>query len=930
MKIEQIKINGIKEPVGFALDPVYVSWKVTDTQAKHCEKALVEVSGKEDFSEVLLSAEDADSRGTILDFARRPRTRYYVRITVTGDNGETASGCTFFETGKMGGAFLGKWIAAAKEDTFHPEFAKCFAVQKPVACARLYISGAGLFEASLNGEKIGKEFLTPYLNHYEKGLQIITYPIDTLKEGENYLTIACGKGWYMSTFGLELKDNNFGDRMAAAAELHIVYTDGSEEIIETDESWQVRGSLTEDSGIYDGEIVNRLLYEGKENPWKPVCVLEHPEEDPGTANLAVPLRDRLSLPVVIKDRIPVQEVLHTPAGETVLDFGQNFAGFVEITAQLPKGTHVKLEFGEIMQKGNFYHGEYRDAKSEFHFISDGTAQVVQPRFTFFGFRYVKVSGWDGEADPAAFCGCVLYSDLDRTGYFETGNEKINRLYENTIWSQRSNFIDIPTDCPQRSERLGWTGDANIFAPTATYHMDTLAFFHKFFKDLRDEQVMVDGAIPNFFPNFGHAPGGGAIWGDVGTFVPWALYKAYGNKTELEEAYPMMKDWVDWIDRQDAGRGQEGDPDGGRKYLWDFGFQFGDWVALDGATPMSYKGGTDDGYLASLYYCRSAQIVSEAAEVLGYEGDAAVYAALAEKIRTAIFREYFSQTGRLASNTQAAYINALKFGLYPDRDKIIEGLNRRFELDLYKIKCGFAGAPQLCTVLAEQGLFDLAYDFLFNEEFPGWIYEVNLGATTIWERWNSVSPDGTIADNEMNSLNHYSYGSVSEFLYAYALGLRAAEPGWKKAIIEPHPDARLKKVCGSYDSVSGKYECAWEVLENGDMKVSVTVPFDAQAVLTLPADPEKRVLTLDAGSYTYTYTPEKDFRKLYGWDSKLRDLLKDERAAAVLQEFSPVMFGIAHDEERGAMTIRGAAFMPFIPVDMETAGKVVEKLGEILA
>ena len=228
MKIEQIKINGIKEPVGFALDPVYVSWKVTDTQAKRCEKALVEISGKEDFSEVLLSAEGADSRGTILDFARSPRTRYYVRITVTGDNGECASGCTFFETGKMGEAFLGKWIAAAKEDTFHPEFVKSFSVDGAVACARLYISGAGLFEASLNGEKVGDEFLTPYLNHYEKGLQIITYPIDALKEGENCLTIACGKGWYMSTFGLELKDNNFGDRMAAAAELHIFYEDGRE------------------------------------------------------------------------------------------------------------------------------------------------------------------------------------------------------------------------------------------------------------------------------------------------------------------------------------------------------------------------------------------------------------------------------------------------------------------------------------------------------------------------------------------------------------------------------------------------------------------------------------------------------------------------------------------------------------------------------
>ena len=461
-------------------------------------------------------------------------------------------------------------------------------------------------------------------------------------------------------------------------------------------------------------------------------------------------------------------------------------------------------------------------------------------------------------------------------------------------------------------------------------MDTLAFFRKFFRDLRDEQVMIDGAIPDYLPNFGHRPIGGAIWGDVATFVPWNVYRYYGKLDELAESYPMMKDWVDWIDRGDAARGEAGAPDGGRKYIWDYNFTFGDWVALDGATPMSYKGGTDDAYLASLYYFRSAQIVADSAALLGKAEDEKHYRKLSEKIREAVLREYFTPTGRLAIDSQTALFIALKFGVFLDKERLLTQLNTRFQKDLFKIKGGFAGAPQMCTVLAELGMTELAYDFLFNEEFPGWLYEVNLGATTIWERWNSVSPDGTIADNEMNSLNHYAYGSVMEFLYGYGLGIREAAPGYRKAVIAPNPDIRLR-LSGSYDSVAGRYECSWRIEENGELTISVNVPFGCSATLILPRDPEGRTLELKPGSYTYSYVPTTDYRKPYGWDSRLKRLVKDERAMEILSKHEPVVAGMAAsgDPERVATSLRELSMAGFLPINQKALAEAVAELEELV-
>lgn len=929
MKITNARINGIENPIGFSYDYLLCSWNVEEAQGKKQKNVLIEVSESKDFEEILYKKEAADLKqnGEKLDVGLKPRTTYYYRVTVTTDAGEcVTSDIATFETGKMDEVWTGKWIAPAKEDTFHPVLEKTFAVEKEVKRARLYMTGVGMFEAYLDGEKVGEEYLTPYINDYESGIQVLTFPMEeSLKEEKEYtLSVLLGKGWYMSQFGLDLKENNYGSRMAAIGELHLEYEDGTEELIATDESWNYYGSDIEDSGIYFGEILNRQLWDGKENEKKPVEVLEHPEEQTETRNLSTEhLLDRLSIPVVEKETIAVQDIIYTPAEEIVLDMGQNFAGFVEFKANFPKGTKVVLDFGEILQQGNFYNKNYRDAKSQFVYISDGREEVVRPHFTFFGFRYVRVTGWPGELDKEDFVGKVIYSDLRRTGSLETSDAKINRLYQNTVWGQKSNFIDMPTDCPQRSERLGWTGDAQVFAPTASYHMDTRAFFHKFIKDLRDEQKELDGGMPNFLPNIGHKEKAGSVWGDIATFLPNTLYTYFGNEEEMEYCYPLMKDWVDFIDRGDAARGE-------RKYLFDFMDTFGDWLALDGPTPTSFKGSTNDTFISSVYYYRSVQIVRQMAEVLNKAEDMVHYSELEEKIKKAVLDEFFTPTGRLAIDTQAAYVIALKFKIYLDRERIVEQFKARLKQDMYQIKCGFVGAPLLCTVLAEAGEYELAYDFLLKEGFPSWLYSVNLGATTIWERWNSVMPDGTISDTGMNSLNHYAYGSVMEFVYAYAAGIRPLEAGFGKVAIAPHPEVRIPEIACSYDSVSGRYVCNWKIEKDGTFIVHVEVPFNCEAVVELPGY-EKEQMTLSAGSYDFSYEPKEDLRKPYGRNTTLARIAKDGQAMEILGKYTPALAGIAAsgDPEMGANSLEDLTHMGFLPFDPSALETAIHEIADIV-
>ena len=903
-------------PIGFSMDTILCSWKVEDTQAKKQTMVRIEVSKDPKFESLICVEEGSDltSYETKLTLTVEPCTTYYWRVQVTGDNGETAlSDVACFETAKMDTPWVGQWIRTQKEDTYHPVFRKQFAAAKEVASARLYICGLGLYEAYVNGQKAGEDYLAPFLNDYLESYQYQTYDITESLQKENEIKVLLGKGWYMGVFGLELQANNFGDHMCLVAEIHLTYKDGSKEIIGTDDSWMYQGSDIEESGIYYEEVYNRLLWKDKENSLKPAIY----DEAPGK------LVERYSLPVVVKEQIKAVEILHTPAGETVIDFGQNHAGYMEFTADFPAGTKIVLECGEILQNDNFYHDNYRDAESIFVYVSNGTKERVRPHFTYYGYRYLKVTGWPRELGLEDIVANVVYSDLERTGYIETSNEKINRLYQNCLWSQKSNFIDLPTDCPQRSERMGWTGDAQVFAPTASYNMDTRAFFRKFLRDLRSEQIRANGGIANYIPSMGELAGASNVWGDIGTFVPDLMYRIYGNLEECKIYYPMMKDWVEYMFRLDEEKG-------GSRYSA-INFQFGDWLALDGVTENSFKGSTDDTYIGGVYYYQSTKLTAQMAERLGYEEDAKRYGTLAEEIKEALLNEYVSPNGRLAMDTQAAYIIALKFGIYRDKDKLIEQFKNRLKRDCYEIKCGFTGAPLLCMTLCENGMEDLAYHFLFKEGFPGWMYALSHGATTIWERWNSVMPDGTTSPTGMNSLNHYSYGSVVEFFYAYIAGIRGVAPGFKRAVIAPTPDMRFRYFNCSYNSASGTYVSNWAIQEDGQLQIHIEIPFDCEAEVTLPRYDGESTFLLSAGTYDFAYMPTKDYRKRYDGNTRLSQLSEDPVVLEILRDKLPIAYGMImnKDKESCNFTLGELGFLFFMGFNPQMVGEATAQIYELI-
>ena len=868
MKIADIRINGLREPLGFSLKRLSVSWKTVETESKAPVSVRLRVAADPGFSQILFEREGAKLRaiGEEVPLALRPRTRYYVQVEVRGDAGDAAVGESWFETGKLEEPWQVKWIGPAVEDRFHPLFFRGFSVSEDVASARLYVTGLGLYEAYLNGEKAGDDLLAPFCNDYDAHVQVQAYDVTALmKAGENRLEIVTGNGWYKGRLGYEGRSEVYGSRFQAIAELRLTLADGSQRVIGTDESWLYRGSDFEFTDIYDGECLNRLLWQDRENEGKPVVLM--PEKQ---------LVDRYSLPVVVKDSLPVREVIHTPAGETVLDMGQNFTGYLEYVADFPAGTRITLDHGEILQNGNFYNDNYRTAKAQMIYVSDGRRETVRAHFTYFGFRYVRVTGWPGAIRPDDFTGRVVYSDLETSMRFHCSNEKLNRLAQNAFWGQRSNFLDMPTDCPQRDERLGWTGDAQVFSPTACFQMDTRAFYRKFLDDLRVDQLKHGGAVANYLPNFGGIPSGSSVWGDIATFLPITLYDYYGDRADLGRQYPMMRDWLEWIYRQD-------EQNGGQR-LWNFGFHFGDWLAQDGVTPQSMKGGTDDFFVASMYYYASARKVERAARILEKEEDAGRYGTLAEAIRAAILREYFSPNGRLCVDTQTAYLLCLNFDVYVDRDRLLEGLKNRFRKDCFKIKGGFVGATMMCRVLAENGLEDLAAHFLFQEGFPGWLHCVNLGATTIWERWNSVLDDGSISGTGMNSLNHYSYGAVMEYVFRDLAGIQPMEPGFTRVRFAPQPTWRLKELSFAYDSVSGEYASHWRVNADGTLTVRFEVPFGCAAQAVLPGC--GRVIELPAGVWEETYRPDVDYRLKYTMNSRLDEMKDDPEALEILKTDLP--------------------------------------------
>lgn len=855
MKLTHLRTNHFPEPLGMRLDQPIFSWIAEETDSKKQTAAQIVVKTP-DGTTVFDSGkrEDISSLGFEAPMELSPRTRYTWTVTVWGDGGDSASASSWFETAKEDEPWQAKWIAADFEDKdIQPLLAKDFTVNGEIRSARVYACGLGIYELEVNGQKAGDEYLLPGYHCYDTNLEYQTFDVTgLLRQGGNALGLALAPGWYKGEMVFDRYRDLYGDTMQAICELHITLADGTEQVIVSDESWKSYRSPVVFSNIYDGEHFDaRKLVPGWSEPGCKAAasgVVLREENRPLVA--------RLSPRIVKKQEFAPVEILHTKKGETVLDFGQNMTGWVECNVREPAGTQVKLTYGEVLQNDCFYRDNLRTAKAEYIYISDGETRRTRPHFTFYGFRYVKV---EGVSDVWAedFTACHIRSDIDPIGAIETDNPRVNRLFQNAMWGQFDNFLDIPTDCPQRDERLGWTGDAAIISGTACKNIYMPAFFHHFVTNIAHEQEYYGGSVPFFVP----APhvneddkefswvknntAGCAIWSDVATMMPWAVYENYGDLNLLRREYPVMKTWVEHIRKDDRLDGDRG--------LWLRGNQLGDWLALDredGDTQNPF-GATSLPYTATAFYYYSASLTAKAARALGYEDDAREYEALCEKIKGAFLKEYFNDDGSLKIHeTQTACVLSLFFGLYPEncRDKVLNLLKSLLEKNGMHLNTGFCGSPFLCRALSDNGANDYAYALFLKDDFPSWLYEVKMGATTIWERWNSILPDGSISGTGMNSLNHYAYGSIADWMYRNLCGLNPCEdaPGYKKAVIRPMPDPRIRFAKMHMDSASGRYEVAWRY-DGEQLRYDITVPFDCEARLILP-DGREQVLT--AGRHTF--------------------------------------------------------------------------------
>ena len=877
MRIFNCKTNHLTRPLGFMTDKPVFSWEVGEAKGAFIRESAVRLFEGDRLIFDSGFQSGIDRLGYEADAKLKPRTAYFWTVSVRTDAGEEAtSDKNPFETGKHGEAWQGKWISCAETGRQPVFFKKLSPKEKPVK-ARLYICGLGVFHARIDGRTVGEEYMTPYCNNYASWQQTISYDItDMVKDGSE-LSVELGDGWYAGRFGFNSRPGHkgfYGIDKRLLCEVWFTYEDGSEECVPSDGSWRVTRSNVTFSDIYDGERRDDTL-----PPTEPedVTVLADTTEN------AV---DRLSPMVRAQKLLKPIKLLHTPAGESVLDIDQNQCGTFRFRVDEPEGTLIRIQVGEILQNGCFYRDNLRTAKAEYVYVSGGKPVFLEPRFTFYGYRYVKIEGVK-ELKPDDFTAVVLHSDMDETGSVVTGNEKVNRLIQNAHWGVVSNMLDVPTDCPQRDERMGWTGDAQVISATACRFRDTYAFYNKFLHDMWTEQKKLDGQVPDVVPAFGIKTFA-CVWGDACTVIPWNVYMMSGDKTILKNQYDSMKAWVDWIDRLN-----------GENHNWRKVFHYGDWVALD--FPLLKEdtclGGTDEGYIADIAWADSALTVARAAKELGREDEAKKYLALNRRILDDVKKEFFTVNGRCAIETQTGLLLALKYDLSCDRERVLEQLDKRFTQTHGRLQTGFVGTPILNATLSENGRHTRAVDLLLNEDYPGWLYAVNLGATTVWERWNSVNPDGSVSSTGMNSLNHYAYGSVVDWIFGCLGGLKALEPGYRTALIRPMPDARLGRLDMRYKG----WRVHWETVGEDRLKLKVTVPFDCVACLELPnaenlvpdgnpifAHPQNGTYLLECGDYELEYVGSKPFKTRYTLDNTMDELLTSLDGRKALRKSFPML------------------------------------------
>ena len=780
-----------------------------------------------------------------------------------------------------------------------------FEVDRLPVRASLQVTAVGLIEPHLNGSVVGEEVLAPGWTSYRHRLMVSSHDVTgDIVTGTNAWGAVLGEGWALGRLGWEGVRNHYSDRPAAWMRLELEFADGSIDVVSTDTGFRAGTGGVRSNSIYDGETFDaRLEQDGWDRPgfdetgWGGVQVFDWPAES---------LVDPIAPPMRRIEELEPVAVLTTPSGRTVVDFGQNISGWVRITVEGSAGTEIVLRHAEVMTAGEADFETIRTALATDRYTLHGDgSETWEPRFTFHGFRYVEVTGWPGELTADALRAVVVHSDMTRTGWLETSDPLLNRLHANAVWSMRDNFVGVPTDCPQRDERLGWTGDINAFAPTAAFLYDVRGVLGSWLRDLAAEQ-RESGNVPWVVPDVLSTPSSPtALWSDVAVSLPWTLYREYGDEQILADAYESMAAFI----RQVAGLLDENG-------LWSTGFQYGDWLDPDAPDNNPAGGKTDRHLVASAYLCRTTREMADTARILGRVEDAREFESLSERVRSAFLDEYVSTTGRVVNETATAYALAITFGLLDERQRKRAG-DRLAEIVAkagYTISTGFAGTPLVTDALSSTGHLDEAYLMLLETKCPSFLYPVTMGATTIWERWDSVRPDGGINPSGMTSLNHYALGAVVDWMHRTIGGLTAVEPGYRRMRIAPQPGTALTSATLRHTTVHGEVRVQWAIVARA-VELSISIPAGTDAEVVLPLHPDGLIVAVQAGEHRWTYElGEVAERPTLTLESTLRDVADDatawRRFTEVFGRHFPGVPLDAQAPEAKAMTI--ATLLEYIP------------------
>jgi alpha-L-rhamnosidase len=858
LRVKNLRTEYKENPIGIDVLVPRLSWEAESDQRSCNQSAYqimcaTDISGLRNDKGLCWNSQKVDTDKSVHVLYKGDELesgiKVFWKVRVWNSQGEVSewSDIAWWQMGILSSEkWKAKWISPNVEEDISistpcPFLRREFSINKEISQATIFVTSLGLYELRMNGKKVSNDLFTPGWTSYHHRLQYQAYDVtDIIQKGNNAIGAILADGWYRGYMVWQGNKNLYGDKLAFLYQLNINYSDGTKGQFISDEDWKALTGPILKSDIYNGEsydarkeITGWDLPDFDDKKWSGVT-----KENIGYNTIT----QSEGVPVRITETIKPIEKIITPKGELVFDLGQNIVGWVKFKLKGTRGATITLNHAEVLdQDGNFYTDNLREAKAEdsYTFKSDNY-ETWEPRFTFHGFRYIKITGYNGEISLNDIEGRVVHSDMAVTGDFECSDELINKLQKNIQWGLRGNFLDVPTDCPQRDERLGWTGDAQVFAPTACYNMDVASFYRKWMKDYIVDQKE-DGSVPWVVPNIvedgggtGWSDGFGATgWADAAVIIPWTVYQVYGDERILAEQYQSMKAWEDFMIKES-----------GESYVFSSGFHFGDWLSFAeyytynyNAPDYGYAGAyTEKELIATAYFYYTTSLMEKIARILGKKDDANRFSEILPKIKHAFCHEFLTNSGRLTSNTQTAYVLALSFGLLPEETVKIGAKRLADDVNYFgHLTTGFLGTPMICQALTDNGYADIAYKLLFNKRYPSWLYPVTMGATTIWERWDGIKPDGSFQTTGMNSFNHYAYGAVGDWLYSYVAGIKRNGdiPGYKSIVIKPYLNSQLKFVKAGFNSVYGRISINWS-LNNNMANYAIEIPCNTKAIVHIPA------------------------------------------------------------------------------------------------